>query len=65
METINKEYLTGYDLVDKVKQTVEKAEQVIKDNDWQIKGDINLLKKVNIGHFDSKNSLSMWRERIS
>ena len=46
-------YLTGTDLINKVDETIEKAEQVIKENNWQVKGEIKILKCITNGHLDN------------
>ena len=56
METKIVSILTGYELVEKVHETVEFIEQVIEKNNWQIKGDVNILKNVTIGDFQNHYS---------
>jgi len=59
METQIKEMLKGYDLINKTIETIELAEKVIKENDWQIKGDVDELKKFDMSHYQmlSKNNI--------
>lgn len=56
METKVTHILTGYDLVEKIKETVLFTEEIINKNNWQLNGDVSILKNVTVGDFENHYS---------